>query len=224
MDSSIYDYTERPKQFSRKDFWRQVRRTINGEPIGEDQLFLIENQIKNKLKIKQHDNVLDVGCGNGALLSRILSKTNVATGIDQSEYLIEIANENFATENINFICLSVVELLKTQLNMQSSKCLIYGVSSFLEDDLLSELIRWAFYGKIEKMLIGNVRNRDKAGHFFSGKHENVTLDDTTSSMGKWRTKKWFSCVARQHSLRQTFSSMPSNFYANEYYFDVVLEN
>ena len=40
MDKSLFDYNERPKQFGKKDFWKQVRRTINGEPVNEDQIDL----------------------------------------------------------------------------------------------------------------------------------------------------------------------------------------
>lgn len=67
MNQSEFDYLERPKQFDRKDFWQQVRRTINGQPISDDQIQLIVQQIAKGLSLGQRDRLLDIGCGNGAL-------------------------------------------------------------------------------------------------------------------------------------------------------------
>jgi len=71
MSGSEYDYTERPKQFERNDFWRQVRRTINGKPVDEAQIQLIVQQIVSVLCLVPTDRLLDIGCGNGALSARL---------------------------------------------------------------------------------------------------------------------------------------------------------
>ena len=57
MDRSSYDYNERPKKFDENDFWRQVRRTINGEPVEEYQIDLIANQVVNLLSLKESDKL-----------------------------------------------------------------------------------------------------------------------------------------------------------------------
>ena len=31
------DYTERAKRFEKDDFWKQVRRTVNGKDVSDDQ-------------------------------------------------------------------------------------------------------------------------------------------------------------------------------------------
>ena len=70
MKDSEYDYTERPKLFDKNDFWRQVRRTINGKPVDETQINLIINQVCTILSLNKNDDLLDLGCGNGALTTR----------------------------------------------------------------------------------------------------------------------------------------------------------
>ena len=60
MDKSSYDYDERPKRFDENDFWRQVRRTINGEPVEEYQINLITNQVVKLLNFKESDKLLDL--------------------------------------------------------------------------------------------------------------------------------------------------------------------
>ena len=55
MKESEYDYRERPKLFSKNDFWRQVRRTINGKPVDETQIELIINQVCSVLNLNQND-------------------------------------------------------------------------------------------------------------------------------------------------------------------------
>ena len=93
MRKSEFDYIERPKQFHEKDFWRQVRRTINGEPVPEEQIKMIEIQIRQLLKLCSSDHLLDIGCGNGALTNRLNIYVNTTKGIDHSNYLIDIAQK-----------------------------------------------------------------------------------------------------------------------------------
>ena len=52
--------------------------------------------------IKNGDNVLDIGCGNGRLLNLFENKDIDYTGIDSSKELIEIAKKSYASER-NFI-------------------------------------------------------------------------------------------------------------------------
>ena len=85
MDKSLFDYNERPKQFGKKDFWKQVRRTINGEPVNEDQIDLITKQVSNVLNLKKDDKLLDLGCGNGALTVKFLQSVSKILGIDRSD-------------------------------------------------------------------------------------------------------------------------------------------
>ena len=57
-----------------------------------------------------------------------------------SEYLISIANENFRTNDQTFENNTISEIIDQECISLYNKCLLYGVSSFLDDDLIERLI------------------------------------------------------------------------------------
>ncbi|MCD6550013.1 class I SAM-dependent methyltransferase [bacterium] len=61
--------------------------------------------------VKDGDRVLDVGCGNGRLLSALRDKEVNYIGIDSSEKLIDIAREKFRDiENAQFLVVEALNL------------------------------------------------------------------------------------------------------------------
>jgi 2-polyprenyl-3-methyl-5-hydroxy-6-metoxy-1,4-benzoquinol methylase len=96
------DYTYRAKQFKRDDFWKQVRRTVNGEDAADGQIALIVDQIMTNLQPSPKAKLVDVGCGNGVLTNLVGGHYKNVLGIDPSNYLIEIAKEFFKNRTLNF--------------------------------------------------------------------------------------------------------------------------
>ena len=54
--------------------------------------------------IKEDENVLDIGCGNGFLSYEIAAKAKGVTAIDLSRDSIESAGKTYSRDNINYIC------------------------------------------------------------------------------------------------------------------------
>lgn len=223
MQPSEFDYLERPKQFARDDFWRQVRRTINGEPVSQAQIELIVKQVCLGLDLRTDDGLLDIGCGNGALTA--LFKTHVfdILGVDYSTYLIEVAQEYFATSHMKFMPLSIEKLMTTELQNSFSKGLLYGVSSYLSDELLTELIAWYMRNPKSRLFIGNIRDIAHANQFYKEKKTEQELSDHTTSIGKWRSPVWYEQLANSLGVDLIFMKMPPGFYLSDYYFDAVFQ-
>lgn len=222
MNPSEFDYLERPKQFERNDFWRQVRRTVNGQPVSDAQIQLIAEQIRQGLGLQSGDSLLDVGCGNGALTAWFETSVDTTLGVDRSAYLIDIAKQHFESPRLRFAELSIEQMIAGGLQSRHNKALLYGVSSYLSDELLEALVRWYFEDSDGCLFIGNVRDERHANEFYKQAKSAQELGDHTTSIGKWRTQDWFVQLAQQLGLRAAFMKMPPAFYLSSYYFDVVL--
>ncbi|MDG2113706.1 MAG: hypothetical protein P8N02_13955, partial [Actinomycetota bacterium] len=69
-----------PQQFDRNDFWSQIKRTVNGEPVSEEDIGMIVDQVTGQLQLASADHLLDLGCGNAALAARMFDCIALYTG------------------------------------------------------------------------------------------------------------------------------------------------
>jgi SAM-dependent methyltransferase len=208
-------------------FWKQVRRTVNGEPIAEAQIMLIVDAIVTGLSLVPTDVVLDLACGNGALSSYLFDKCAGLVGIDISPYLIEIAQKNFArAPNYRFCAEDAVSYLMHEGDTSTfTKGLIYGAFQYFpRDDAVAMLkaLKERFSG-VQRVFIGNVPDRRRVARFFGGLNPTATeLNDHEARMGVWYLPEEFEALARAAGWQASCSSMPADFGASNYRFDVTL--
>ena len=89
------DFKEYPKTLAPDDFWGQIKRSVNGQPVSEEQIQLIVATIKDALAFQPGDRLLDLACGNGALSRYFFDDCAEVYGVDYSEVLIEVAKRYF---------------------------------------------------------------------------------------------------------------------------------
>jgi SAM-dependent methyltransferase len=211
------------------EYWRQVRRTVNGEPIAEAQIKLIVNAIVTGLSLAQTDVVLDLACGNGALSSYLFQKCAELVGVDMSPYLIEIAAKDFArSPNYRFCADDIVSYLMHERNTSIfTKALIYGAFQYLSrDDGLSALktLKQRF-SAVTRVFIGNLPNRRRVDLFYRDRTPTeIELNDHEARLGVWYSPEEFQALAEAAGWHASFSYMPADFYASSYRFDVTLES
>lgn len=221
-----YDDFARTK--SPKDYWGQIKRTVNGEPVSEDQIDLIVNTIKKNLRLKptKLDNLLDLGCGNGALSFRLFDCLRYFYGVDYSEYLIEVAKRDFEKkpnyEFGNFEAQSF--LLDCEDPLIYNKALCYGTFSYFNNaEALLKIISEKFIN-INVLFIGNLPDLDRIDRFYKDQiPEKNELLNPDSALGIWRNKEEFSEIAKSTGWKCTFSQAPESFYASHYRYDVLLK-
>lgn len=78
-----------------EDFWVQVKRTVKGQPVSQDQIDMIVSAMTAALDLSPDDILLDLGCGNGALTTYFFHRCRGGLGVDFSEFLISVARRNF---------------------------------------------------------------------------------------------------------------------------------
>jgi hypothetical protein len=85
------DFKEYPKTLAPTDFWGQVKRTVNGQAVSEEQIQMILALIRRELQLDKDDRLLDLACGNGALSQYLFADCREFLGVDFSEVLIDVA-------------------------------------------------------------------------------------------------------------------------------------
>lgn len=210
------------------DFLGQVRRTLGGKPIGEEQFNMILRAIEEGLDLRGGDVLLDLGCGNGLISHSIFERCAGGTGVDISDELVRIAKRNF--ENApgrQYLCSDIVTYTaKAGDPAAYSKALCYGVFNHLNDAAAHELLLnlRARFTSLLRFFIGSLPDRDRLHDFFyPDAYVPGIEDDPESTLGLWRSQRDVEELAAAAGWTTSFSTMPRTFYASHYRFDAILE-
>ncbi|HYG52249.1 MAG TPA: class I SAM-dependent methyltransferase [Flavobacteriales bacterium] len=221
-----YIHKEFPKTCDPNDFFGQVKRTVNGKPVSQEQINMIVDAIVKGLDFKKEDVLFDLGCGNGALSVLMFSLVRNYHGIDFSEYLIEIAKKNFEKPGFTFECAEANAYLSSvESNTRYTKALCYGVFSYFERNVAHAVLKniCEKFPNIGRFYIGNIPDKERAGNFFYKDIDySKLIHDTQSAIGIWWSKDEFKKLAGETGWKIDFYHMPESFYSAHYRFDVIL--
>lgn len=228
MDKEKFSlYKEHPKTCDPDDFWGQVKRTINGKPVSQEQIDMIVTAVTEQLELNQNDFLLDLCCGNGALTSLLLEYCHGGLGVDFSEYLIQIANEHFANPPAqSYILGDVVEFCESPVTPEKfTKMLCYGSFSYIEshraERLLSALAEK--FPNVRTAFIGNYPDKAKMFDFYGDRViESGIENEADSPLGIWRTQAEFIDLAHHCGWNARIHEMPEAYYSAHYRYDIVL--
>ena len=220
-------YKEYPKTCSPDDFWGQVKRTVNGKPVSQDQIDMIVDAIVAGLELNQEDTLLDLCCGNGALSTLLFKHCKSGLGVDFSEYLISIANRYFADPPIQtYILQDVVDFCENPVTPHKfTKMVCYGSFSFIENQRVESLLRLLKnnFPNLKRAFIGNYPDKRFIADFYGNRRiEPGSENDPDSPIGIWRTEEDFISLANQCGWQAMIHKMPSQYYAAHYRYDVIL--
>ena len=222
-----YDFKVYPKGLGEKDYWGQVKRTVNGKPVSEDQIQLILNAVCANLELRPGggDTLLDLGCGNGALSQLLFDRIFAFLGVDYSEYLISVAKREFEQlPDFRFDLADVMDyVIGERAPERFNKVLCYGCFSYfpLAEDLLSRL--YQRFTNVTHVFLGNLPDKARMDHFYRGALPDADeLANHDSKIGIWRTAEDLIALAERAGWKARISYMPTTFFASHYRYDVTL--
>ena len=222
-----WDYKEYPKTLPPDDLWGQVRRTVYGKPISEEQIQLIVAAIVEGLDLGPATILLDVGCGNAALTARLFDHFDQCLGVDSSEYLISVANDRFASSRHTFICRDAVEYAAQEVEpLRFDKALCFGMFSYLSDADAQQLLVSLYqrFLNISTVYIGNIPDPAGAASFFKDRDPaGIELDNPQSQIGVWRAQERMAAMADAAQWRIRFQRLSPDFYQAHYRYNAILE-
>lgn len=220
-------YKEHPKTCDPDDFWGQIKRTVNGVPVSQDQIEMIVDAVVAGLELNPDDTLLDLCCGNGALSTLLFKHCNGGLGVDFSEYLISVANKNFAAPPSEIYLLQdAVGFCESPVDPDTfSKMVCYGSFSYLDKDSAKNVLCLlkSNFPNLKRVFIGNCPDKALMTEFFGDREVEVGVeDDPESPIGVWRTKEEFVSLAKSCGWQATTHKMAGEYYAAHYRYDVVL--
>lgn len=220
------DFKEYPKSLPSTDFWGQVKRTVNGHPVSEQQIEMIVAAIQPALRLQAQDSLLDLACGNGALSRFFFSQCNEFLGVDFSEVLIDVARANFEQPGRHFVLADVGQYVRQeQVPERFTKVLCYGSFPYFPEQTARLVLQHlhAVFRRVERVFIGNLPDLARQGAFFTdGRDHAQELKDPESKIGIWRSEDEFRALAADCGWEACFHRMPVAFYAAHYRYDVLL--
>lgn len=221
------DFKIYPTTLGARDYWRQVKRTVNGVPVSEAQIEMIVQAIEQGLALEDQcpNKLLDIGCGNGALSALLFGKLSSFLGVDYSEFLISVAKRDFQRlPDFRFEMAEAMAYVLSEPEPQRfNKALCYGCFSYFPEAESFLSVLHDRFTKVERVFIGNLPDRDRAHLFYrGGLPASDELENHDSKIGIWRSEAEFEALARRAHWKCHFSKMPEGFYANHYRYDVVL--
>ncbi|MBB4304256.1 precorrin-6B methylase 2 [Rhodobium orientis] len=220
-------YERHARNCDEQDFWRQVRRTINGQPVPEDQIQMIIREMISLMDLESDDVLLDICCGNGALSTYFWEKCSGGLGIDYSETLIGVAQKYFCDKpSVSYRAGEAIEFLSNEENPERfSKAVIFGsICLFTRENAerLLKITRDRFVN-IKRFVIGNVVDRTGMDDFYKpGEYEPGMEDRPDTAIGVWWWPEDFSEMAKRAGWRTEIVKMPEDFYQRHYRFDAIL--
>lgn len=220
-------YKDHPKTCSPDDFWGQVKRTVDGAPVSQDQIDMIVKAVVAGLELSEDDALLDLCCGNGALSTLLFKHCNGGLGVDFSEYLISIANKYFAAPHTQtYIMQDVVEFCGNPVTPHKfSKMVCYGSFPYIEQARAEELLCLLKnnFPNLRRVFIGNCPDKTLMDEFFNDQSYAPGIEsDPDSAIGIWRTQEEFISLAKRCGWLATIHNMPDQYYASHYRYDVIL--
>ncbi len=221
-----FDHDEYARTQAPDDFWGQIRRTVKGTPVSDEQIKVIVDTIQLALKIKPDDTLLDIACGNGALSRFLFNSCANYLGVDLSEHLITVAKSNFEVlPHYQFIQQGAAEYVRSESQPEKfSKVLCYGSFPYFSAADATEVLCTLFekFSNVQTVFIGNLPDKDLATTFYKKSPDIEELADCCSQIGIWRTRSEFAKLANDAGWQVEFSIMPAEFYASYYRYDALL--
>lgn len=220
-------YDARARSGDPLDFLRQVGHTEGGQPISEDALQAMVDQIAERLGLAAGDRLLDLCCGNGVVTARLAARVARVEGVDLSPGLIAVADAHHARTNTRYHVGDVLDLGSVAgLGNGFTKVLMHAALQHLAekdfDTLLDQISRVA--AAECTMLFSHVLDRGLIWRFHDTPRRKMDYLLRRLSgrerMGTWWRKETIAAACASRGLRCDFLPIDPGLRASRYRFDV----
>jgi sugar O-acyltransferase (sialic acid O-acetyltransferase NeuD family) len=210
---------------------KQVGKTVAGKAVDEAYLAIITRNLMAKLDVAPTDRLVDVGCGNGLLTTRLASHCVHVTGVDTSASMIESAKAFFSRANTAYIVGTLASVgAEGDVWASVNKAWAYEVLQYATVEELESFLRAiATRPCFRRLFLAGIPDHARRRAFFNtperwAKHEedqrNGGINDP---IGRWWSVDELSAAATRCGFTCTVLEQPAEMYTAHYRFDALLE-
>ncbi len=213
------------------EFAKQVKRTICGRPMGDEQITISAEVARSALNLDQSDVLLDLCCGNGLVTVRLAETCRFVYGVDYASDLIELARRHYAAANIRYIHCDAAELTVAQLDgVRPSKiAMIAGLQYFTVanlERLLATIARLT--GGAAPMFFSDIPDVDHLYDFYDTPERRAWHAQQekigTEPMGTWWSRTDLEQIFHSSGYTADFRDQEPHRYAAYYHrFDLLVQ-
>lgn len=219
-----YKYYNDQKIVGHESYQQNVGRTKNGTPITNDLWKKTLSYIYNICNINKHSNVLEICCGNGAIIGEFSNKCKIACGVDYSTLLLKQLVQKYPlveVENNN--------VFDFNTSRKFSVIIFYfALQHFTERECL--LLLEKYFSVLEPhgvFYIGDIPNSAKKWSYIN--HESHKKDyiqrtmDETPLIGNWYDIDFFKSLNYYYTdFKFEIFEQPSYQINSDWRFDVII--
>jgi 2-polyprenyl-3-methyl-5-hydroxy-6-metoxy-1,4-benzoquinol methylase len=221
-----YEYNEYPKTLAPNDFWGQVRRTRYGQPISDADVRVIVQTVESGLDLGPQDVLLDLACGNGALSHYLFGSCRAFLGVDSSEYLIQVAKDNFERAGYEFRLSDVAAYTREEVEPERfTKVLCYASLQYIGPRQVASVLTdlGQRFRNVSTVFLGNLPDKDRANLYYPASVDyTAELADPAGQIGVWWSEAELQDLVAGHGWRATIRRMPAEVFNSSYRYDAVL--
>jgi|APTNR8051073442_1049403.scaffolds.fasta_scaffold03006_6 SAM-dependent methyltransferase len=221
-----------PRDLDDSDLLRQVGKTVNGQPVDDNQIKLIVENLSKKLSLDSKDDILDLCCGNGLLTHLIVEQClcRSVVGIDYSEPLIAIANRIYSRKNIFFILSSAVssDWLNELKGVKYKKILMYEALQHFNQSEFIEILHSISrnFGKSCQFFVASIPDKSRIFCFYNTPYRRREYEKRLAAgneaIGTWWDIQELSDLAYNSGFKCEIFPQPKGLYTAHYRFDAML--
>lgn len=208
-------------------FW-QVGKTVNGKSVGNQQLALIVNRIKQVLELNTHDTIFDMGCGNGLVTSEIAPSVGYITGVERNQSLFEQACKHASAPNQRFEHADILEFEPD--NSSVNKAFAYEVVQHLDHQHLKKFLlhmKYLLSGR-GRLFIGGIPDEENKWVFYNSDQRKSSLSKSLVETGRdpvgtWYYQDFYYYLADALDCGVTILQQSPELYTSHYRFDCLVE-
>lgn len=209
-----------------EDPLKQVGKTVDGIPVGLEQIKILLGHIVENLELTHDDKLIDLCCGNGLLTELLSKKAKDVTGVDFSTGLIDSASNN-SSGAVQYINKDIMKL-EGEFFRNSNKIVMYeGLQHLPHDALYPLLSKLKGSSCFNKFFIGGVPDKERISDYYDTPEKMSFFNECerlgNSHMGKWWTFREIDLVANNVGLRATKVNQDRRLYTSYYRFDCLIE-